>query len=313
MAMIVLLYALLASTFVFAKFALDFASPVFLIGFRMTLAGTLLLGYLVLFKRESLKIKKEDFFPFLRVAFFHIYLAFLAEFWSLQYVSSSKTNLIYSLTPFIAATLSFLIFKERLSFKKILGMLLGICGLCPILFLHQDSIEGSEWLNISLPEVVLLVAVISASYAWFDIKKLMNKGYSLITINGAAMLVGGIGAFCSSFATEGFKAPVTNWPEFLKYVFILILLSNVIFYNMYGWLLRRYSITFLTFAGFLCPIFGTFLGWFFRNETISWQYWISLCTIGAALYIFYKEELKKDTSPLAKFKKEPIPIVIDRN
>ena len=79
MGMIVLLYALLASTFVFAKFALDFASPVFLIGFRMTLAGSLLLGYLLLFKRESLKIKKEDLFIFLRVSFFHIYLAFLAE------------------------------------------------------------------------------------------------------------------------------------------------------------------------------------------------------------------------------------------
>jgi drug/metabolite transporter (DMT)-like permease len=310
MHMIVLLYALLASTFVFAKYALDFAAPVFLIGFRMTLAGTLLLGYLLLFKREYLKIKKEDLFTFLRVAFFHIYLAFLAEFWSLQYVSSSKTNLIYSLTPFIAATLSFFLLKERLSIKKIMGMGLGVLGLCPILFLHKEGSQGSDFLSLSLPEMVLLIAVVSASYAWFDIKKLMNKGYSLITINGFAMITGGLAAFCTSFATEGFKAPVSNWPEFLKYVLVLILLSNVIFYNMYGWLLKRYSITFLTFAGFLCPVFGTFLGWFFRGETISWQYWVSLCTIGAALYIFYREELRKDTT-VVNSKKVAVPVTID--
>jgi drug/metabolite transporter (DMT)-like permease len=295
--MIILLYALLASTFVFAKYALDYAAPIFLIGFRMTLAGSLLLGYLILFKRGSFKLKKEDLFIFLRVAFFHVYLAFIAEFWSLQYVSSSKTNLIYSLTPFIAATLSYFLLKEKLSIKKIMGMALGVLGLCPILFFNNTPVEGKEFLNLSKPEMVLLIAVISASYAWFDIKKLMSKGYSLIMINGIAMFTGGIGAFCTSFATEGFESPVSNWPSFLKYVLILIVLSNVIFYNMYGWLLKRYSITFLTFAGFLCPIFGTFFGWFFRGESLTWQYWISLCTIGAALYIFYKEELKKDSVP----------------
>lgn len=312
MVVIVLLYALLASTFVFAKFALDYAAPIFLIGFRMTLAGSLLLSYLFLFKRNKFSIKKEDRFLFLRVAFFHIYLAFLSEFWALQYVSSSKTNLIYSLTPFIAATLSYFLLKEKLSIKKIFGMVLGIAGLCPILFLHSNSEIGGDFLNISIPEIVLLVAVVSASYAWFDIKKLMTKGYSLLMINGIAMLVGGIGAFCTSFATEGFdRAPVSDWPSFLKFVLCLIVLSNVIFYNLYGYLLKKYSITFLTFAGFLCPVFGTFFGWFFRDESITWQYWASLCTIGVALYIFYREELKKE--PVHITSPKPAPVVIEPN
>jgi len=64
---------------------------------------------------------------------------------------------------------------------------------------------------------------------------------------------------------------------------------------MYGTLLRKYSITFLTFAGFLCPLFGTFFGWFFREETITWHYWVSLSAITAALFIFYREELKQPT------------------
>lgn len=295
MFLIVLLYALLASTFVFAKNALDYAQPIFLIGFRMTLAGSLLLGYLLLFKRDWLKIKKTDLFIFARVAFFHVYLAFICEFWSLQYLTSSKTNLIYSLTPFIAATLSYFLLKERLSKKKIMGLVLGVAGICPILVLQTSAFEANvEFMHISLPDVVLLMAVTSASFAWFDIKKLMNKGYSLIMINGAAMLTGGIGAFLTSFATEEFDpAPISDFWPFLKYVLILILLSNVIFYNMYGTLLKKYSITFLTFAGFLCPLFGTFFGWFFRGEAITWHYWVSLSAITMALFIFYREELKQ--------------------
>lgn len=304
MPVIILLYALLASTFVFAKYALDFAQPIFLIGFRMTLAGTLLLAYLFFAKKDQLKIKKEDRFRFLRVSFFHIYLAFLAEFWSLKYISSSKTNLIYSLTPFIAAILSYILLNERLSLRKIMGMTLGVLGLMPILLFHSDLGTSSEFFSISAPEIVLLVAVVSASYAWFDIKKLMMKGYSLILINGVAMLIGGVAAFLTSFTFEGLEGQVSSWPDFLKYVLVLILLSNVVFYNLYGWLLKRYSITFLTFAGFLSPLFGTFMGWFFRGELITWHYFVSLATIGAALYIFYKEELKTEKQVLVS--KEPI-------
>lgn len=289
MALIVLLYALCASTFVFAKYTLDYAAPIFTIGFRMTLAGLLLLGYLFFFQREKLKIKKRDLLLFLRVALFHIYVAFIAEFWSLQYLPSSKTNLIYSLTPFIAALLAYFLLKERLTSKKIVGMSLGVLGLFPIMFM-QDS---TELVHFSWPEIVLLIAVTSASYAWFAIKQLMDKGYSLLAINGSAMLIGGIGAFITSFLTEGFTpSPVKDFWPFFQYVGILIFLSNVIFYNMYGWLIKRYSITFVTFAGFLCPLFGTFFGWFFRNEAITWHYWFSLGTIITALSIFYREELK---------------------
>ncbi|MCX6994381.1 MAG: DMT family transporter [Chlamydiae bacterium] len=288
MPLIVLLYALLASTFVFAKFSLDYAQPIFVIGFRMTLAGALLLGYLVFFKRKSLKLKKSDLFIFLRVAFFHIYLAFVAEFWSLQYITSSKANLIYSLTPFIAAGLSYFLLKERLSKRKLLGIVIGILGIIPILIS-----QGTDFSMLSKAEIVLLIAVVSASYAWFDIKKLMNKGYSLLMINGFSMFVGGIAAFITYYASRDPAVPsTTNFWEFFKYVSLLVVLSNVIFYNLYGWLLKRYTITFLTFCGFLSPLFGVFMGWAFRGEAISWPYWVSLSLITFALFIFYREEIK---------------------
>ena len=121
----------------------------------------------------------------------------------------------------------------------------------------------------------------------------MNKGYSLLMINGFSMLTGGLAAFVTYYLSRDPEVPsTTNFWEFFKYVAILVVLSNVIFYNLYGWLLKRYTITFLTFCGFLSPLFGVFMGWAFRGETISWPYWVSLALITFALFIFYREEIK---------------------
>lgn len=292
MVLIVLCYALLASTFTLAKATLEYAKPFFVIGFRMTIAGSIMLGYLFLFQRKYLTLNKNDIFPFLRVAFFHVYLAFTCEFWALQYVTSSKTCLIYALTPLIAAILAYMLLNERLGMKKVIGLCLGFAGMIPILIIQSAPGElGMNLLRISLPEMILLVAVVSATYAWFGIKDLMGKGHSLIMVNGFAMLIGGLAVFATSAIFEGFSPlPISNVPLFLKYVFALILASNILFYNFYGWLLKKYSITFLTFVGFLTPIFAAGFGWFFLGEQITWHYGISLIAITSALYLFYKEE-----------------------
>ncbi|MBD3231164.1 EamA family transporter [Candidatus Dependentiae bacterium] len=294
MFLVILLYAILASTFTIAKTALYYAKPFFLIGFRMTIAGIFLLGYLYFFNHRKFYLQKQDWRLFLKVSLFHIYFAFIPEFWALQYVSSSKTNLIYSATPFIAALLSYFLLNEKLGLKKFLGMFIGLLGLIPIFLTQTDIREaGMQFFSISLPEIVLLFAVFSAAYAWFIVKQLIVKGYSLLMINGVAMLIGGILSFATSFIFEGTQTcPIFDFSSFLFWTLLLIIVANVIVYNFYGWLLKIYSITFVISAGFLCPIFGAFYGWFFLNEKITWHYFVSLTCVMIGLYLFYKQEIK---------------------
>jgi drug/metabolite transporter (DMT)-like permease len=61
---------------------------------------------------------------------------------------------------------------------------------------------------------------------------------------------------------------------------------------LYAWLFKHYSITLVTSAGFLCPIFGTFYGWFFLGEKITWHYFAALVLVAIGLAIFYKAEIK---------------------
>ncbi len=297
MILIVVLYAILASTFVFAKYAVQFATPTFLIGFRMVVAGIMLLSFCLIKGRGRLHINPDDFWLFFKTALFHIYLAFTLEFWALQYVGALKTTMIFSITPFVAAILAYILYGERLNRAKKLGILVGATGLIPVLLSSgEGAISQSGWLAIGLPDIALLCAVVSGAYAWFLVKQLMEKGYSFVVINGMSMLGGGILSLLSSILVSGFVMPVTNWPAFLWWVSLLIISANIIVYNLYGSLLRRYSITFLTFAGFLCPSFGAMYEWLLTGKAISWHYLVSLVFVMAGLYIFYRQELVKDRS-----------------
>jgi drug/metabolite transporter (DMT)-like permease len=290
MFLIIVLYALLALTFILAKNALLYATPCFLIGFRMIVAGSLLLMYCRLRDKQLLMINSSDRWLFVKASFFHIYCAFVLEFWALQYVSALKTNMIYSATPFIAALLSYWLLNERLSWQKISAILIGLCGLMPVLITTSTSMEMSmEIGSISLPEIVLFGAVVSAVYAWFLIRELMHKGYHLGFINGLTMFVGGVGSLLTSFAFE--SAPlVTDWPLFLWWVSLLIIVANFIFYNLYAWLLKSYSITLITLAGFLSPLFGVLYEWWFMNGVVTWHYFVSILFVALGLYIFYKDD-----------------------
>ncbi|MCL4361392.1 DMT family transporter [Candidatus Dependentiae bacterium] len=285
-----ILYALLALSFVFAKIALNYSAPVFLIALRMSLAGILLLGYQFFLNSKKLIIKKNDVWLFFKTSLFHIYIAFTLEFWALRYLSSSKTNIIYTTTPFLTALLAYLIYGSKLTFYKTVGMLIGLFGLLPIILTHIAQ-EGSMLAGISFPEVIMLISVICSAYAWFLVKDLMNKNYSLLIINGYAMLIGGILAFFTSYIIG--EQMNLNW-NLILWISLLILVSNILFYNLYAWLMHLYSLTFLSFAGFLSPIFGAIFGYLILNEKITYHYFISLIIVFIGLYIFYKDEMNKN-------------------
>jgi drug/metabolite transporter (DMT)-like permease len=288
----ILEYAILASTFTIAKVAVAYADPLFLIGIRMVFAAPLMFILHKLQKGSTFTIKREHWPLFLCVSLFHIFLPFIGEFWALQFVSSAKTAITYSLTPFIAAILSFFLLKKKISTKQSLGLLIGIFGLLPI-FISGDEVNYSagEFLMVSLPEFVLLLSVISASYAWFIVSKLMEAGYGISLINGVAMFIGGclsLGAWYVFSSDE--PAIRGDFNQFLLWTSLLIVVANVISYNFYGWLLRHMSITLMSAVGFFCPIFASIYGLFLLDEKLGMSHLVALVMVAVGIWLFYREE-----------------------
>lgn len=279
----------------------------------MLIAGSLLLGFHIC--RHGLVINKKSWPLLGQAIIFHIYIAYVAEFWALQYVASAKTALIYNLSPFITALITFLLGYEILSRRKWIGLGFGFAALMPWLLSSTNSeLFAGSVSFISVPELALLGAVTSACYGWILVSRLMKEfHYTPLMINGVTMLVGGALAFLSSLYIEG-KPHITipqtlgpwetvvvtalgqNYAYYLLgagYLIALIIVANIICYNLYAYLLKRYSATFLSFSGFLCPLFAAVLGRIFFGEQLSSYFIITMFLAMCGLYYFYQDEGKR--------------------
>lgn len=277
-----------------------YADPLFLIGVRMTVAGILLLGfYQITVVKRPATITWRDIFDFVRVTFFHIYLSFVPEFWALQYVTSIKVNIMYATTPFIVMLCAYFIYREKATRMQLLGTLCSFATLLPLMMTNPSQSRSCDSIfSFSLPDAALMLSIGCGAYAWFVIKDLMKRGYSLAIINGLAMFCGGLMSFAtwSVVRTPG-VSPILEIKPFIITVAALILISNVIVYNLYGWLLNYYSVTFVACAGFLSPLFGAFYGHLFLNEALGWQHYLAIVGITAGLYLFFYDELRARRTP----------------
>jgi drug/metabolite transporter (DMT)-like permease len=292
----ILEYAILASTFTMSKVAIGFSNPLFLTGVRMVASAPILYALYLWQSKTRTDIKRADWPLFFAVGFFHIFVPFVGEFWALQYISSIKSAITYSLTPFIAALLSYVLLREHLTKKQTAGLVLGMLGLVPI-FITGSDLEAlaGEFMSVSLPELVLLVAVVSASYAWFLVFKLMKHGYHISQINGTAMLIGGVMSLILWWIIYGDTTPIQTGDlnSFLLWTGMLVVVANVISYNFYGWLLKHISINLMSATGFFCPIFASFYGWFFLDEDLGIYHASALLFVAIGLWLFYQDEIMK--------------------
>jgi len=291
---IIVLYALCASTFTICKALLEYVKPLFFVGVRMFVAGLLLLGYTYFKDKRAFFVHKKDRMLFFQIILFHVYFAYMLDLWSLQYLTSFKSSFLYNLSPFFAAIFSYFYFSEKMTAKKWLGLGIGFCGFLPEIVSNLSAAQNSSSF-ISLPEVVMLFAVGSAVYGWIMLRKLVKDGeYSPIMVNGVGMVGGGILALITSYFVEGWDvSPVMQFWPFVRLTALIILVANILFYNFYGYLLTRYTATFLSFAGFTTPLFAALFGWLFLGEMVSWTFFLSLFVVFIGLYIFYQEELRQ--------------------
>ena len=175
MPLVFLLYALFASVFILGKWTLSYASPFFLVGSRMSVAGILILAFLACKKGPIFPFNKRQIPKLILLGMFNIYMVNVLEFWGLQYLTSFKTCFIYSLSPFVSAILSYFIFSESLSKMKWLGLSLGFAGFIPIL-IETTPIEdavGQLWV-FSWPEIAVTAAAILSCWGWILMRGLVK-------------------------------------------------------------------------------------------------------------------------------------------
>jgi drug/metabolite transporter (DMT)-like permease len=295
---VVLMFAMWSSIFSLAKITLEHCPPLFLTAVRMLLAGVLLLGYLAFRNRSAFRITSKQFLSLSLYALFSMYLTNAFEFWSVQHLSAAKTCFLYSLSPFFTAFFSYLHFGEKMNNRKWVGMAIGFLGIIPVLALQTGSEEllGGIFF-FSWPELAMMAAALCSVYGWVLLRLLVKDStVSSSMANGSGMLIGGIFALIHSFMIDSWNpAPVSSahFPAFLQGTLIMTFISNIVCYNIYGLMLKRFTATFLSFMGLLSPVFASLMSWIFLRETPSPVILFSTMIVGTGLWLIYSAEIKQ--------------------
>jgi drug/metabolite transporter (DMT)-like permease len=296
--LVVFMYAMWSSVFSIGKWTLEFTPPLFLTATRMLLGGVLLLSFLLLFKKNYLKITAKQFLSLAVLGLFSTYLTNAFEFWGLQHLSAAKTCFIYSLSPFFAALFSYLHFGEKMNGRKWLGMLIGFIGFIPVLSMQTGSEELIGGISFfSWPELAIMGAALCSVYGWVLLRLLVkDSSVSPLMANGTSMFIGGIFALIHSLLVESWApTPVAaaGISGFMQGLLLMTLISNILGYNLYGFLLKRFTATFLSFMGLLSPIFASLNSWLLIGEKPSGIIFLSTGIVGLGLWMVYQAELKQ--------------------
>ncbi|MBB65461.1 MAG: EamA family transporter [Waddliaceae bacterium] len=296
MPLVALLYALFASTFTIAKTGLQYSPPLFFVGTRMVLGSVLIFSYLFFFKREHIAYPPKTFTLIVLLGLFNIFFTNVFEFWGLQYLTSAKACFLYSLAPFMAAISSYFYLGERMTGRKWLGMLIGFIGFLPVLS-QQSGAEADigHFFLLSWAELSVLAAATATVWGWIFMRRLVtDHECHPLTANAYSMIVGGILSLAFSAGADSWDPfPVSDWRPFLECTILLMIISNLICYNLYGHLLKTFTATFMSFAGFITPLFASFFGWLFLGELVTWHFFVAVGIVATGLSIFYQEELRQ--------------------
>ena len=272
------LFCLLWSfAFVAGKIGVTDCPPLILLTARFSLAGILILGISAL-RRDAWSLSWRDtmVFALLGVANNALYLGL--GYTGLQTVSAGLGGLVVSANPVFTAVLAALFLGEQLTWRKIAGLLLGVIGVCFIVW-HRLSVGSDSWHGI-LFTVASLASIVLGTILF---KLLAPKG-SLWIGNGVQNLVAGVVLLPFAFTLSDVGDIVPSARLLGAFAF-LVLGGSILAYRLWFHLLRVCGATAASAYHFLMPPLGMLFAWLVLGEHVEIRDLMGIVPVALGVYL----------------------------
>ena len=228
------------------------------------------------------KIEKKDFFRIIFASILGMCINMLAFFRGLELSTPINSGVIITLSPVLVLILSYFFLKEKITIKKILGILIGFSG--AVFLILNTSKTGINAPNIPLGNSFFLLNA-SAYAGYLIIVKPLTQKYSLFTLMKWLFLIGLI-----------LSAPLTydqfikvNWSELpwfavwrMGYVVIGTTFLTYLF-NIYA--LKTLSPTTVGSFIYLQPIITIIFALITANDTLDSTKLLSCLLVFIGVYL----------------------------
>ncbi|MFA5833269.1 MAG: DMT family transporter [Bacteroidota bacterium] len=254
---------LAAGTHLIAKTVTQEVHPVVLTFLRNVIS---LFAMLVMFlaREKRIKVEKKDIRHLLWLSFLAVPMNQFLYLYGIKFTLASNGALLYATTPALVLILSYFVLQERLTQKKILGVIVAFAGISIVMF--EKGIDFSS--DYFYGNVMIFFAVISWAMFAINGKQLVKK-YGAFHITALSMIGGaimflpiGIVYFAS---TDVPTITIGNWWGILY----LSLGTSVVSYILWFYTLARMDTTKVAVFANAQPILTTLLAVLILNQPVT--------------------------------------------
>ena len=276
---VLLLLALSASwgsSFIFMRHLAPLIGPVATADMRMFLAGVFLaLFFLVTRFRPGWR---QNWKHFLLIGLLNSAIPFVLYSAAALYLPASMEAIFNSMSPMFGAIFGAIWLDERLTVRKIAGLLLGIGGV--VVMSSFGRLPGG--LPTALAILACIIAPMCYGLAGVYIKR-KASGAKPMAIAGGSQLIGGLALMPFVFISPPAASAIT--PRIALIVIAFALLCSAVGYIIYYRLIADVGPTRALTVTFLIPVFAMLWGSLFLGEVVTWSMGLGAAIILAGTYL----------------------------
>ncbi|HEY4407192.1 MAG TPA: DMT family transporter [Xanthobacteraceae bacterium] len=266
-----------SSAFAVAKLAIADCPPLILLATRFLVAGMLMLGAAAI-HRVPWNLGRRDLLVFaaLGIANQAVYLGF--GYVGMRTVSSGLAALVISANPVLTAVLAAAFLGERMSWRKVAGLLLGIGG---VAFVVESRLAGgAEHFGGIVFTIAALVSLVGGTILF---KRLAPHG-GLWIGNGVQSLSAGLALSPFAFGVESVGDIVPSWRLLAAFIYLVVLVSAFA-YLLWFHLLTVSSATAASSYHFMMPPLGMLFGWLLLDEHVAFTDLLGVVPVAIGIYL----------------------------
>ncbi len=262
-------------------------TPYIILTFRMFIASLFTIPFLALTHKLQ-RIQKGHLRYFLLLAFAEPFLYSICETTGVKFVSGSLASIIVATIPLFIPFGMALVYKERLRFQTIFGVLLSLAGIA-LMSLDDNFSFSANPIGIALLAGAVVIAVVYT----LILVKILNH-YHPVTITSYQNLIGLVYFLPLMLLTDHDKLPLLSFsPHMLLYLAFLGIFCSTVAYMFFNYGMRSLGATAGSVYNNIIPVFSLLLALMIGQESFSIMKVVGMAVVLVGLTVAQRKGRKK--------------------
>lgn len=256
-------------SFLFAKQALQYASPLDTLAFRFAVSF-LVMSVPVAMGWVKLNYRGKPWYKVLLLAAMYPLGFFTLQAYGLQNATSAEGGILYAFTPIVTMIVASVFLKEATTILQKLSIFLSVFG---VVFIFVMKGGGIDWSNIMGITLLLLTCVVFAGYTVMarSLTKQFSPAevtYLMMTIGFSVFLIVSFTDHAAAGTVQHFLAPLSS-SNFVVCILFLGVISSLITALLANYILSKLEASKMSVFANLSTIVSMAAGAIFLGEEVT--------------------------------------------